>query len=90
MNNVYALFVDGYFIKAVVGPNDAVEMLYRFLSGLYYRIFVNNPDYRLSFEWLTMYCVRVYKRNINSISLLPIFIGQTELRRLHFAIDNPI
>lgn len=79
--NIYALYVEGRFIKAVIGIDNGIEMLYRFLSGVYYRI---NPEYRLSFQWLTLYRVRVFKRDMNSFSILPAYIGEAELRRIEF------
>lgn len=81
---IYALYVEGQFVKAVVGLDNAMEILYRFLSGLYYRIFVANPEHRLSFQWLTMYRVRVFKRHVHGLSILPTYIGEIELRCIQF------
>ena len=82
--NIYALYVEGRFIKAVNGLEDAMEMFYRFLSGIYYRMFINSPDNHMSFQWLTMYRVRMFRRNMDSLSFLPMYIGEAELRYIQF------
>ena len=68
--SVYALFIEGYFIKAEVNPNVPENILYRFIDEFYYRSFARDPMIRLIFDWRTKYRVRVFKRNI--MSFIPI------------------